>query len=129
VAHAFQLEVRDLVILAEAPLDEPIPSTIKRVASALCIPEMAVEAMRGQVAGSVAEIEGVGPFIHPAPPVFETDAAIKREVLAELAADLEALGRFSLSVARRIGHTIPAEAGSTQARQEEEDAGERRGSS
>ena len=106
VAHAFRLEVRDLVILAEAPLDEPIPSTIKRVASALSIPEMAVEAMRGQVAGAVGEIEGVGPFIYPAPPVFQTDAAVDRETLGELAADLEALGRFSLSVAKRVGNAF-----------------------
>ena len=122
VAHAFRLEVRDLVILAEAPLHEPIPSTIKRVASALSIPEVAVEAMRGQVAGSVAEIEGTGPYINPAPPVFGSDAAVDRETLGELAADLEALGRFSLSVAKRVGNAFSVENRLVQSSREISDA-------
>ena len=110
LADAFQVEVRDLMWLAEAPVDEGlgVPSAVKRVAEALGISEMAVDAQRRNLADAEGETGGPergAPTPHHGPPLPVRRPLTGLVDMENLAADLTALGRFSLSIARRIAPT------------------------
>ena len=110
LANAFQIEVRDLMWLAEAPVDEGlgVPSAVKRVAEALGISEMAVDAQRRNLADAEGETGGPergAPTPHHGPPLPVRRPLTGLVDMENLAADLTALGRFSLSIARRISPT------------------------